>query len=146
MSIMDGGDIRDAHAHTGLVPSPPLEHGRHSRRVPSSCQSLASFSPYLVSTTSLPNRPMQHPPGSFCWHTTSCACTGVSAPFMSITDSNGTTGWFCSYNIREEDEDVIRLAMNRSISVTAGVVWAGIVSRYWWPTEARRELSRALGE
>lgn len=67
-------------------------------------------------------------------------------PFVSITDSNGTTGWFCSYNIREEEEDVIRLAMNRSISVTVGVVWAGLVSRYWWPTEARRELSRALGE
>ena len=27
-----------------------------------------------------------------------------------------------------------------------GVVWAAIVSRYWWPAEARRELSRALGE
>jgi len=68
-------------------------------------------------------------------------------PFVSITDSNRPTGWFFfSYNIREENEDVIRLAMNRSISVTAGVVWAGIVSRYWWPTEARRELSRALGE
>jgi hypothetical protein len=53
---------------------------------------------------------------------------------------------FFSYNIREENEDVSQLAMNRSISVTVGVVWAGIVSRYWWPTEARRELSRALGE
>jgi len=58
----------------------------------------------------------------------------------------GNTGLFYSYNIREEDEDVIKLAMNRSISVTVGVVWAGIVSRYWWPTEARRELGRALGE
>lgn len=57
-----------------------------------------------------------------------------------------TTDVFCSYNIREENNDVSRLAMNRSISVTVGVVWAGIVSRYWWPTEARRELSRALGE
>ncbi|KAF9792510.1 Fusaric acid resistance protein-like-domain-containing protein, partial [Thelephora terrestris] len=51
-----------------------------------------------------------------------------------------------SYNIRDQDEDVIKLALHRSISVTAGVVWAGIVCRYWWPTEARRELSRALGE
>ena len=58
----------------------------------------------------------------------------------------GQLGDLFSYNIREENEDVIRLAMNRSISVTVGVVWAGIVSRYWWPTEARRELSRALGE
>jgi len=53
---------------------------------------------------------------------------------------------FCSYNIREQDENVTHVAMNRTISVTVGVVWAGIVSRYWWPTEARRELSRALGE
>jgi len=67
-------------------------------------------------------------------------------PFISAANSDGATGSFCSYNIREEDEDVIRLAMNRSISVTVGVVWAGIVSRYWWPTEARRELSRTLGE
>lgn len=51
-----------------------------------------------------------------------------------------------SYNIRDQDEDVIQLAEHRFISVTVGVVWAGIVCRYWWPTEARRELSRALGE
>jgi len=51
-----------------------------------------------------------------------------------------------SYNIRDQDEDIIQLAQHRSISVTVGVVWAGIVCRYWWPTEARRELSRALGE
>jgi len=57
-----------------------------------------------------------------------------------------TTELFCSYNIKEQDGNVTRLAMDRSISVTVGVVWAGIVSRYWWPTEARRELSRALGE
>jgi len=58
----------------------------------------------------------------------------------------GTTGLFCSYNIREEDENIIQLATHRSVSVTVGVVWAGVVSRYWWPTEARRELGKALGE
>lgn len=38
------------------------------------------------------------------------------------------------------------IAYERALSVAIGVVWAAIVSRYWWPAEARRELSRALGE
>lgn len=31
-------------------------------------------------------------------------------------------------------------------AVTAGILWAAFISRVWWPAEARRELSRALGE
>jgi len=38
------------------------------------------------------------------------------------------------------------IAFHRSVSVTVGVVWAALVSRLWWPSEARRELSKALGE
>ena len=38
------------------------------------------------------------------------------------------------------------VAFHRSVSVTVGVVWAAIISRLWWPAEARRELSKALGE
>jgi len=38
------------------------------------------------------------------------------------------------------------IATHRAIAVTAGVVWAAVVSRFWWPAEARRELSKALGE
>lgn len=73
-----------------------------------------------------------------------CLYRSVSNP--SYPGLMETTDVFCSYNIREENNNVSRLAMNRSASVTVGVVWAGIVSRFWWPTEARRELSRALGE
>jgi hypothetical protein len=36
--------------------------------------------------------------------------------------------------------------MHRALAVTAGVLWAAIVSRFWWPSEARRELSKRLGE
>jgi hypothetical protein len=52
----------------------------------------------------------------------------------------------CSYNLRESDIDVVDIAFKRSVSVTVGVVYAFIVSRVWWPSEARRELSIALGE
>lgn len=51
-----------------------------------------------------------------------------------------------SYNIRQKDVPVFDIAYQRALAVTIGVVWAAIVSRYWWPAEARRELSRALGE
>jgi hypothetical protein len=45
-----------------------------------------------------------------------------------------------------EDVSVMNIALHRSVAVTAGGVWAALVSRYWWRTEARRELSRGLGE
>lgn len=51
-----------------------------------------------------------------------------------------------SYNIRQRDVAVFDIAYQRAVSVAIGVVWAAIVSRYWWPAEARRQLSRALGE
>lgn len=51
-----------------------------------------------------------------------------------------------SYNLREKDLSVAKVAYHRALSVTIGVVWAALVSRFWWPAEARRELSKALGE
>ncbi|CDO69695.1 hypothetical protein BN946_scf184851.g83 [Trametes cinnabarina] len=51
-----------------------------------------------------------------------------------------------SYNLRQKDVAVADIAFHRAVAVTVGVVWAAIVSRYWWPAEARRELSKALGE
>lgn len=51
-----------------------------------------------------------------------------------------------SYNVREAEVSVIDIAFYRSTAVTAGVLWAAIVSRFWWPSEARRELSRELGD
>ena len=41
---------------------------------------------------------------------------------------------------------VVDIAFHRSTAVTVGVVWAGFVSRFWWPSEARRELGKQLGE
>ncbi|KAH9991812.1 Fusaric acid resistance protein-like-domain-containing protein [Russula vinacea] len=51
-----------------------------------------------------------------------------------------------SYNSRQLDISVVDIAFHRSTAVTVGVVWAGFVSRFWWPSEARRELSKQLGE
>jgi len=51
-----------------------------------------------------------------------------------------------SYNVRDENLSVIDVAISRSISVTIGVIWAVIVSRVWWPAEARRELGVALSD
>ena len=51
-----------------------------------------------------------------------------------------------SYNLRQNDISITDIAFHRASSVTVGVVWAALVSRYWWPIEARRELSKALGE
>ncbi|TFK54580.1 hypothetical protein OE88DRAFT_1655325 [Heliocybe sulcata] len=50
------------------------------------------------------------------------------------------------YNIRQRETSVLEIAFRRSVAVIAGVVWAFIVSRFWWPAEARRELSKALGD
>ncbi|TFY82398.1 hypothetical protein EWM64_g1610 [Hericium alpestre] len=50
------------------------------------------------------------------------------------------------YNVRRKDVSVTSIAFHRFTAVTVGVVWAAIVSRFWWPAEARRELSKALGE
>ncbi|KAF5386002.1 hypothetical protein D9615_002507 [Tricholomella constricta] len=50
------------------------------------------------------------------------------------------------YNLRQKDVSVVNVALHRALAVTAGVLWAGFVSRFWWPAEARRELGKALGE
>ena len=41
---------------------------------------------------------------------------------------------------------VLDVALHRSIAVLAGVLWAALVSRFWWPAEARRELTKSLSE
>ncbi|KAF7357929.1 ArAE-2 domain-containing protein [Mycena venus] len=50
------------------------------------------------------------------------------------------------YNLRQKEVSPVDVAVKRAIAVTGGVVWAALVSRFWWPAEARRELSKALGE
>ncbi|KAI0351344.1 hypothetical protein OH77DRAFT_1411233 [Trametes cingulata] len=67
----------------------------------------------------------------------------TSARFVLLTYN--LTCLYC-YNLRQKDVAVFDIAYHRAVAVTVGVVWAAIVSRYWWPAEARRELSRALGE
>lgn len=51
-----------------------------------------------------------------------------------------------SYNLRENDLSVIEVAWYRAAAVTVGVLWAALLSRFWWPAQARTELSKALGE
>jgi len=51
------------------------------------------------------------------------------------------------YNLRDaSDIGVWEIAIDRALAVTIGVLWALIASRLWWPSEARRELTKALGE
>lgn len=50
------------------------------------------------------------------------------------------------YNVRQEDVSVVDVALHRSIAVLAGVLWAALVSRFWWPAEARRELTNLLSD
>ncbi|KAG1889875.1 Fusaric acid resistance protein-like-domain-containing protein [Suillus subluteus] len=76
--------------------------------------------------------------------------------YIIATPRYATTGRFAlltynltclySYNVRQADVSVIDIAFQRSTAVIAGVLWAAIVSRFWWPSEARRELSRELGD
>ncbi|KZO95671.1 hypothetical protein CALVIDRAFT_482456 [Calocera viscosa TUFC12733] len=51
-----------------------------------------------------------------------------------------------AYNSRTQDIGVEDIAVKRSISVIMGVVWAFIVSRWWWPLEARRQLGISLSD
>ncbi|KDQ07157.1 hypothetical protein BOTBODRAFT_167215 [Botryobasidium botryosum FD-172 SS1] len=67
----------------------------------------------------------------------------TSGRFVLLTYN--LTCLYC-YNQRHVDVAVITIALQRAAAVTVGVLWAFIVSRFWWPSEARRELSKALGE
>ncbi|KZT51834.1 hypothetical protein CALCODRAFT_442467 [Calocera cornea HHB12733] len=52
-----------------------------------------------------------------------------------------------AYNSRlSRDTGVEDVAVKRCISVISGVVWAFVVSRWWWPLEARRQLSISLSD
>ncbi|KAK7001339.1 ArAE-2 domain-containing protein [Favolaschia claudopus] len=66
-----------------------------------------------------------------------------AARFVLLTYN--LTCLYC-YNLREKDISAVDIAFRRAIAVTVGVVYAALVSRFWWPAEARRELSKALGE
>lgn len=53
---------------------------------------------------------------------------------------------FDSYNLRQQDLAVVDIGIQRAVAVIAGILWAAFVSRFWWPSEARRELSESLSE
>ncbi|EJD47000.1 hypothetical protein AURDEDRAFT_184209 [Auricularia subglabra TFB-10046 SS5] len=67
----------------------------------------------------------------------------TSGRFVLLTYN--LTCLFC-YNMREEGITAPSIALQRSAAVIAGVLWAAFVSRFWWPTEARRELTKKLSE
>ncbi|KAM6502305.1 Fusaric acid resistance protein-like domain containing protein [Amanita muscaria] len=79
-----------------------------------------------------------------------CFYYGLSRPpyasasrFVLLTYN--LTCLYC-YNQRQHDVAVLDIAFRRALAVTAGVVWALLISRLLWPAEARRELGKALGE
>ncbi|TYJ52312.1 hypothetical protein B9479_007098 [Cryptococcus floricola] len=52
-----------------------------------------------------------------------------------------------AYNSRNHSDVTVELiALERTMSVTVGIVWAGLISRYWWPFTARRELRMGLSD
>jgi len=51
-----------------------------------------------------------------------------------------------SYNIRQEDVLVLDIGLHRAIAVMGGILWAVLVSWFWWPAEARQELTKSLSE
>lgn len=59
--------------------------------------------------------------------------------------SYNLTALYC-YNARSQHLSIYEIAIHRSIAVTTGVLWAVIISRFWWPSEARRELAVGLSE
>lgn len=74
----------------------------------------------------------------------------VSKPEYATTGrfvllSYNLTALYC-YNSRSQNTSVYDVALHRSIAVTAGVLWALLVSRVWWPSEARRELGVGLSD
>jgi hypothetical protein len=50
------------------------------------------------------------------------------------------------YNTRERDIEVTTIAFQRSLTVIIGTLWSALVSRYWWPFTARRELRMGISE
>ncbi|KAL5528798.1 hypothetical protein ACEPAF_7935 [Sanghuangporus sanghuang] len=65
----------------------------------------------------------------------------TSGRFVLLTYN--LTCLYC-YNVRQDDVPVTAIAFRRTVAVATGVIYAGVVSRLWWPSEARRELSSAL--
>ncbi|KIJ39411.1 hypothetical protein M422DRAFT_257731 [Sphaerobolus stellatus SS14] len=51
------------------------------------------------------------------------------------------------YNVRFKDNTSVELiGFRRATAVIIGVIWAFMVSQFWWRTEARRELGKELSD
>ncbi|WVO14425.1 hypothetical protein L204_102058 [Cryptococcus depauperatus] len=52
-----------------------------------------------------------------------------------------------AYNTRSRGDTTVEvIAFRRATSVIVGLLWAALVSRYWWPFTARRELRMGLSD
>jgi Fusaric acid resistance protein-like len=95
-------------------------------------------------------KPQYATTGRFVLLTYNLTCLFSYAQFIHyllvIADGNANANANARYNSRQLDKSVVDIAIHRSTAVTVGVVWAGFVSRFWWPSEARRELGKQLGE
>lgn len=72
----------------------------------------------------------------------------VSRPSTILQLNVSLTVDLIRYNLRDYEDDigVWEIAIARATAVTIGVLWALLASRIWWPSEARKELTKALGE
>ena len=121
----------------------PLERTSHFTINLYFSHSLDLYSPCHVSTISLPNLNTHLAADLFCSRITSHASIGEH---HSIIITQNTDSHIPSYNLRYNDLSVVNIAFHRAVAVIIGVLWAFIVSQFWWPAEARRELGKALGE
>jgi hypothetical protein len=87
---------------------------------------------------------MHRAAGSSCSHTISHVCIGKLN--LSRLPTTHAHTFISSYNLRYQDPSVVEIAFYRAVAVIIGVLWAFIVSQFWWPAEARRELGKLLGE
>ncbi|KAJ9091755.1 hypothetical protein QFC19_008965 [Naganishia cerealis] len=51
-----------------------------------------------------------------------------------------------AYNQRQSDLSAFEIGWRRATSVIVGVMWATVVSNYWWPFAARKELRIGLSD
>lgn len=113
-----------------------------SRKMPLSFRSSGFASPFLVFGGLLRNPSICLHLGLFSSHTIS----HVSIGEFHWNETRSKINRLDSYNLRQKDVAPVDVGFHRAIAVTAGTLWAMLVSRFWWPSEARRELSKSLSE
>ncbi|KIY46782.1 hypothetical protein FISHEDRAFT_46580, partial [Fistulina hepatica ATCC 64428] len=82
-----------------------------------------------------------------CFYVTVAKPKYVTASRFVLLTYNLTCLYWQVYDLRRRNDlSPVNVAWHRAFAVTCGVVYAFVVSRFWWPSEARRELNKALGE